>query len=142
MRESAELLDDPPGSPSRSSLSRNGPVPAKPKMPSPTKFSNHDGMDLDETTQPAVTYDDMIARTIAYGRELNTEFNEEHDPKLKEYFKETMKELFGMLAYKDPRQSPAARWLEVGERGRVAEGLNGAILGRCIYLWPECCVLT
>ena len=134
MRKSAELLDDTPSSPpsppansvfARSSSARTSPPPK-------VKLSDDGGMDLDEKTPIAITYDDMIARTIAYGRELNTEFNEEHDPKLRELFKETMKDLFGMLAYKDPRQSPAARWLEAGERGKVAEGLNGAILGESI----------
>ena len=76
-----------------------------------------------------LVYDDMINGTIAYGRELNSKFSEEKDLKLRERFKETMKELFGMLAYKDPRESPAAHWLELEERGKLAEALNGAILG-------------
>ena len=137
MRESAELLD-PPSSPSKSSQFANGQSStsdgdqAMDLDDPPT----HEGAETMDTSDPSVlgrpiNYNDMINRTIAYGRELNSEFSEEPDEKLRAHFKETMKELFGMLAYKDPRQSPAAKWLDMTERVKIAEGLNSAILGRC-----------
>ena len=99
-----------------------------------------------EMSEPSATgrsipYDEMIHRTIAYGRELHTEFNDEPDPKLRELFRETLKELFGLLAYKDPQTSPAAKWLEMGERAKVAEGLNSAILGMSLFSHRSHCDL-
>ena len=86
-------------------------------------------VNTDGTRGEPTTYDEIVNRAITYGQELNHEFKDEADPVFREQFKETMKELFGMLAYKDVRTSPAARWLDVAERGKVGEGLNGAILG-------------
>ena len=87
-------------------------------------------IDTDGAWEGPTTYDEIVNKAITYGQELNHEFKDELDPVFREQFKETMKELFGMLAYKDVRTSPAARWLDVAERVKVGEGLNGAILGK------------
>ncbi|KAG8533672.1 uncharacterized protein KY384_001413 [Bacidia gigantensis] len=98
-----------------------------------------DGVDdhMDLTSEPVLTtrspnpvgYDEMLSKTINYGQDLNNEFKDEQDPKFREHVNETLKELFSMLAYKDPRTSPARKLLEPSERVKVAEGLNSAILG-------------
>lgn len=99
-----------------------------------------DEMDTSDTAAaadlPDPMYNNMISRAIAYGQELFQTFADETDPAFREHCKETMNELFGMLAYKDARQSPAARLLESGERVKVAEGLNSAILGEFVLLSP------
>lgn len=144
MRESANMVDEP-------------------RMSKVSQFANghaaHDGdqaMDLDDppshdgdasrnaermdTSEAAAgrpsTYDEQIGETIAYGRILHQQFANEPDPKLRDYFKDTMRDLFGMIAYKDLSECPVASWLEVGERAKLAESLNSAILGELPNLSP------
>ena len=104
-----------------------------------------DEMDTSDTAAaadlPDPMYNNMISRAIAYGQELLQTFADETDPAFREHCNETMNELFGMLAYKDARQSPAARLLESGERVKVAEGLNSAILGE-LASSPSCGLVT
>ena len=140
MRQSALLLDNPPPCKQSKPLN-NGHNPDNQAMdldppfnPDSAANNSWDNMDTTESTNAGqITYDEIVNRAISYGQELNHEFKDETDPAFRDQFKETMKELFGMLAYKDVRTSPAARWLDVSERAKVGEGLNGAILGEYMF---------
>ena len=133
IRQSAELLDTSPHPDHTLPKPANGHIDSMDlddaSTQDDTELDRWDQMDTSEPISSDTRYRAMIERTLAYGQELNHEFKDEADPQAREQFKETMKELFGMLAYKDARKSPAARWLDVGERAKVAEGLNSAILG-------------
>ena len=136
--QSAELLDAPIHPKSIDPKATNGHTDSMDLDDATTQggaeADGWDQMDTSESTPSDTRYGDMIKRTLAYGQELNHEFKDETNPQFRDQFRETMKELFGMLAYKDARTSPAARWLDVGERVKVAEGLNSAILGMLIDL--------
>ena len=136
IRHFSELLDTPsPPKPTNTSTA-NGHTEDMDLDEAPTQHGSEtvswDKMDTSESVSSDARYNEMVSKTIAYGRELNDEFKDETDPQFRDQFKDTMNELFGMLAFQDARKSPAARWLEVGERVKVAEGLNSAILGEYI----------
>ncbi|KAL9103747.1 MAG: hypothetical protein Q9163_001251 [Psora crenata] len=133
MRQSAELLETPSPCEPVDTMATNGDAEEMDLDEDHAQGGSGDQgwenpMESSEMFSRNTRYDDMINQAIAYGQELNHEFKDETDPQFRDQFKETMRELFGMLAYKDARNSPAARWLEVGERAKVAEGLNSAIL--------------
>ncbi|KAL9132239.1 MAG: hypothetical protein Q9217_000043 [Psora testacea] len=132
MRLAADLLDTPPVSEPTNTQATNGHAEEMDLDEMPAQKSSEadawDKIDTSNTISRDMRWHDLVSKAIAYGQELNHEFKDETDPQFRDQFKETMKELFGMLAYKDARKSPAARWLEVGERVKVAEGLNAAIL--------------
>ena len=140
MRDSADMVDHPSRVMSKAHQAANG---------HPTTDADQ-AMDLDDAPledgeigrisermdisgNPSgrpLSYSEHIDATITYGRLLQQQFVNEPDPKLREYFKDTMRDLFGMIAYKDLSECPVASWLEVSERAKLAESLNSAILGR------------
>jgi Ran-binding protein 9/10 len=70
--------------------------------------------------------DDLLAAALQYGQELQVEFGSDPRPEVKQY----LRDLFAIIAYPDPRQSPIAGLLEEGGRRGLAESVNGAILGK------------
>ena len=82
-----------------------------------------------ETEQPfsaTFKHQELLQEIIQYGRELKQQFKEDQS----KLVTDTMTEIFGMLAYSDPRESEQAHLLETYERVPVAEALNSAILGK------------
>lgn len=135
MRKSAELLDHPPSKPAKSvnghsiAVSDDGFEPEM-DLDEPMKDGDDwDKMDTEEADS-SVKHNDMISRAIAYGQELNHEFKGDQN----KFFGEVLTELFGMLAYKDARKSPAAHLLESSQRASVAEGLTSAMLSESTRL--------
>ena len=130
MRESAEVLDTIP-SPSKLTQAANGHSDISAMdVDEPPAQDAFDKMDTSEVTDGSPDTQRDMNHILNYGQELNAQFQDFPDLDLKKLFDATMKELFGMLAYKDPRKSPAARYLETSERVKLAEGLNSAILGK------------
>ena len=76
-------------------------------------------------------YNTMMQLTIQYGQELKSEFD--GDPRRE--VKQALEETFALIAYPDARESMLAPLLDVSERVPVAEELNGAILGMCVYFY-------
>ncbi|KAK5134671.1 hypothetical protein LTR08_006186 [Meristemomyces frigidus] len=67
---------------------------------------------------------EMLAATLRYGQELQQEFGSDPRPQVKKQ----LQDLFAIIAYADPRESPMGAVMDVGGRAAVAEGVNGAIL--------------
>ncbi|KAI4171970.1 MAG: hypothetical protein LQ343_003879 [Gyalolechia ehrenbergii] len=81
-----------------------------------------DRMETEEADM-SVKYQELLEDTLRYGQVLKQEFQD--DPSTEA----TFKEIFSLLMYEDPRQSPQAHLLDRASRVPVAEELNSAILG-------------
>ena len=90
-----------------------------------------DRMDTEDPAQSevivnaTVRHQELVSETIAYGKDLRQMFKEDQSALVTE----AMKEIFGMFAYSDPRESEQAPLLDKSQRIPVAEALNSAILG-------------
>lgn len=72
-----------------------------------------------------MSHKELEFETITYGQELNQLFKD--DPRRE--IKQTLQDIFSMIAYTNPRDSKFARLLDESGRAPVAEELNSAILG-------------
>lgn len=81
------------------------------------------------------SYDLLLKDTIDYGRDLQSEF--QNDPR-KEIAR-SLGEIFSLLAYEDPlHEKQVSHLLDTSGRADVAEELNSAILSRfhiCVLRW-------
>lgn len=75
-----------------------------------------------------------LTTALHYGQELQSEFGS--DPSSPPHFKEQLRELFAIMAYVDPRESVVGGLLDTNGRVGIAEGVNGAILGK-FYCSPS-----
>ncbi|KAJ3335878.1 hypothetical protein HDU93_004191 [Gonapodya sp. JEL0774] len=66
----------------------------------------------------------MLREAMRYGQQLQDEFKTDE----REDVKETLIEIFSLVAYPDPYASPAGYLLDISEREAVANALNSAIL--------------
>ena len=75
-------------------------------------------------------HQELLKEAVDYGKELKQLFKADQS----QLVTETMTNIFGMIAYKDPNQSDQAYLLDKSQRGSVAEAVNSAILGmsRCL----------
>lgn len=90
-----------------------------------------DGMDIEPDSGASMKHQELLSMTLAYGQELQSEFKD--DPRGE--VKQALRDMFGLLAYPDPRQSSVAHLLAVEGRARVAEELNSAILGQSTSIY-------
>jgi hypothetical protein len=74
----------------------------------------------------------LLEDIIAYGQELRAEFMP--DPRKETPLAAELRDAFALIGYVDPAESSVARLLDPGERVRVAEELNGAILGESFFV--------
>lgn len=92
----------------------------------------YDHMDTEETSPveqmqlATQKHQDLLGQIILYGQELKQQFREDQS----KLVTNTLKEIFGMFAYPDPRKCDQAHLLDKGERIPVAEAVNSAILGK------------
>ena len=70
--------------------------------------------------------DELFREAVTYGQELRQEYK---SSKI-QWVRDTMTEMFGMLAFPDPRQSEQANLLVASERVALADALNGKILSK------------
>ncbi|KAK4895336.1 hypothetical protein LTR27_006679 [Elasticomyces elasticus] len=68
--------------------------------------------------------DDLLSSALEYGRELQVEFGS--DPR--QQVKKELQDLFAIIAYPNPAESPIGALLDERGRGRIAEEVNGSIL--------------
>lgn len=76
---------------------------------------------------------DLVAAALAYGQELQQEFGS--DPR--QQIKKQLQDLFAIIAYPNPADSPIGGLLDQRGRVHIAEEVNGAILGKH-RLTPHC----
>ena len=69
---------------------------------------------------------DYLTAALQYGQELQAEFGGDTRPAVKE----KLREVFAIMAYVDPRESIVGGLLDKRGRVSIAEGVNGAILGK------------
>lgn len=80
--------------------------------------------DIYTSGRKEMNYTDLTSETIQYGIQLRAEFD--GDPR--QEVQKSLKDIFALIAYDDPKKSPLAYLLDDSERAPVAEELNGAIL--------------
>lgn len=73
---------------------------------------------------------DYLTAALQYGQELQAEFGGDTRPAVKE----KLREVFAIMAYVDPRESIVGGLLDKRGRVGIAEGVNGAILGKLQFL--------
>ncbi|TKA70907.1 hypothetical protein B0A55_07483 [Friedmanniomyces simplex] len=89
-----------------------------------------DDIDMDasqEELPPKASFmkkDDLLTSALHYGQELQVEFG--GDPR--QQVKKELRDLFAIIAYPNPAESPIGALLDQRGRGRIAEEVNGAIL--------------
>jgi hypothetical protein len=69
---------------------------------------------------------DYLTAALQYGQELQAEFGGDTRPAVKE----KLRDVFSIMAYVDPRESIVGGLLDKRGRVGIAEGVNGAILGK------------
>ena len=79
---------------------------------------------------------DYLTAALQYGQELQAEFGGDTRPAVKE----KLREVFAIMAYVDPRESIVGGLLDKRGRVGIAEGVNGAILGKLNF--PDSSKLT
>jgi Ran-binding protein 9/10 len=98
--------------------------------------SSNDDVDMMTTSQESASWadkssfmkkDDLLSAALAYGQELQHEFGSDPRPEIKKQ----LQDLFAIIAYPNPADSPIGSLLEKEGRAKLAEGVNGAILGEC-----------
>lgn len=66
----------------------------------------------------------LLNAAVMYGQELQHEFGDDPRPQIKKQ----LQDLFAIIAYPNPADSPIASLLDPQRRIQIAEELNGAIL--------------
>lgn len=74
---------------------------------------------------------DYLTSALQYGQELQAEFGGD----TRAAVKEKLREVFAIMAYVDPRESIVGGLLDKQGRVGIAEGVNGAILGKLLELF-------
>lgn len=100
-------------------------VPKRLEVPPPT-----DDVDMDASQElpPKASFmkkDDLQEAALNYGSELKHEFGSDPRPQIQK----ALTDLFAIVAYINPADSPIGDLLDVRGRVRIAEEVNGAILG-------------
>lgn len=100
-------------------------------------------VDMETSTSPLpksglMKSNDYLTAALQYGQELQAEFGGDNRPATKE----KLREMFAIMAYVDPRESIVGGLLDKRGRVGIAEGVNGAILGKLEFmtsLWFSTC---
>ncbi|KAF2768842.1 SPRY-domain-containing protein [Teratosphaeria nubilosa] len=94
-------------------------------------ITNNDDVDMDASIQSLpeqklslMKKNELLDAALSYGQELKHEFGS--DPR--QSVKKSLQDLFAILAYPHPLESPVAGLLDPRGRVEVSEGVNGAIL--------------
>lgn len=120
----------------RETTSKSMDAPALPSsQPQPQQIPTDDiDMDASQELAPHPTNkkpptfakrDDLIPLALAYGQELQQEFGSDARPHVRKH----LQDLFAIIAYPDPAESPISGLLDPGGRVGIAEEVNGVILG-------------
>jgi len=86
-------------------------------------------MDASQELPPKALYmkqGDLLAAALSYGQELQHQFGS--DPR--QQIKKQLQDLFAIIAYPNPADSPISNLLDQRGRVQIAEEINGAILGK------------
>ncbi|KAI7551830.1 hypothetical protein KC331_g2299, partial [Hortaea werneckii] len=91
--------------------------------------SSSDDIDMDASQElpvkaKAMKRDELIPAALAYGQELQQEFGNDPRP----HVKKQLQDLFAIIAYQNPADSPISGLLDQRGRAEIAEEVNGAIL--------------
>jgi hypothetical protein len=98
----------------------------------PNQNNNWDRMDTEEPSGNQMEYQRLLSETLAYGQDLQAEF--QNDPRREVSL--ALKEAFALIAYEDPiNAKEVSHLLDPSGRVAVAEELNSAIL--CKLHHPE-----
>ena len=98
----------------------------------PSQNNNWDRMDTEEPSGNQMEYQRLLSETLAYGQDLQAEF--QNDPRREVSI--ALKEAFALIAYEDPiNAKEVSHLLDPSGRVAVAEELNSAIL--CKLHHPE-----
>ncbi|KAL8932571.1 MAG: hypothetical protein Q9211_006236 [Gyalolechia sp. 1 TL-2023] len=129
IRQTAELVEVSPAKPVKS-LNGHDEGSAMEIDDQRPESGDWDQMETEEA-DASVKYQELLEDTLRYGQVLKQEFQD--DPSTEA----TFKEIFSLLMYEDPRQSPQAYLLDRASRVPVAEELNSAILGMSFCFWTR-----
>ncbi|KAI6837742.1 SPRY-domain-containing protein [Hortaea werneckii] len=91
--------------------------------------SSSDDIDMDASQElpikaKAMKRDELIPAALSYGQELQQEFGNDPRP----HVKKQLQDLFAIIAYQNPADSPISGLLDQRCRAEIAEEVNGAIL--------------
>ncbi|EME46520.1 hypothetical protein DOTSEDRAFT_70504 [Dothistroma septosporum NZE10] len=84
-------------------------------------------MDASQELPPKLTFmkaEQVMNQAVRYGQELNAEFGKDPRPAIQSF----LREIFAIVAYGNPSNSPMAHLFEVTGRAEIAEDVNGAVL--------------
>lgn len=94
-------------------------VDMEPSIPSLPTVSNNG-------KSTALKANDYLTAAVQYGQELAAEFGADARSEVKK----ELEDIFAIMAYIDPRESIVGGLLDAKGRAGIAEGVNGAILGK------------
>lgn len=121
IRQTAELIEVSVAKPVKALNGHHGEEAEMDIDDQKPELEDWDKMETEEA-DTSVKYQELLEDTLRYGQVLKQEFQD--DPSAEA----TFKEIFSLLMYEDPRQSPQANLLDRASRVPVAEELNSAIL--------------
>ncbi|KAK9377180.1 concanavalin A-like lectin/glucanase domain-containing protein [Lipomyces chichibuensis] len=91
--------------------------------------SNDDDTDMRDAKQPAKpNLADLLNESLRYGQKLHESYRNKKFPTSKTDVQKALNDIFALMAYPDPINSPVAYLLAEEGRAPVAEDLNSAIL--------------
>ena len=101
------------------------------QLQQPPHTSNDDDVDMATSTSSLppkpMKADDYLTAAITYGQELQAEFGSDPRPLVKK----ELADIFAIMAYTNPvNESVLIGVLDVNRRATIAQGINGAILGK------------
>lgn len=98
----------------------------------PHQTPRHEDVDMDTspdqylpTKASFMKQNELLSQALAYGRELQSTFGNDPRPQIKKQ----LLEIFAIMCYTNPTESVVGGQLDPQGRVRIAEDLNGAILG-------------
>jgi len=89
-------------------------------------------MDASQELPPKTSFmkkDDLQEAALSYGAELKHEFGSDPRPQIQK----ALMDLFAIVAYINPAESPIGNLLDIRGRIQIAEEVNGAILGTSVH---------
>lgn len=107
----------------------------------PTYLEPHtDDVDMDASQElPSkallMRQNELMTAALSYGQELQHEFGSDPRP----HIKTQLQDLFAIIAYDKPADSPIGGLLDTQGRVSIAEEVNGAILGKPMTSYAEVC---
>lgn len=93
----------------------------------PTISTDNVDMDASQELPPKLTFmkaEQVLNQAVKYGQELNAEFGKDPRPAIQSF----LREIFAIVAYGNPSNSPMAHLFDATGRAEIAEDVNGAVL--------------